>query len=255
MQREEFIQQLWLDFIHQYPEIGGLRLWPLDAPVEYLALLTLNHRHHGMDALLPALERFGYRIRHRHAMADRGLLVNLLAPPGDGPWLAVAELQMGTLARRPGGCSRSWSTRHPRLPIVAPTACAGGGPGRCPTGKTTRPCIRLIPWPPCSPSTGHACTMSATTCQHLEASLDDLHRGMEEAGFAGTADRHHGLFPISPLVDYRFYPSGSRRLPFAEGDEHRVETGGIALVQKSVSAHQERVVELLLPHHTRCELS
>ncbi|MFW6345272.1 MAG: DUF1338 domain-containing protein, partial [Halomonas sp.] len=101
MQREEFIQQLWLDFIHQHPEIGGLRLWSVDAPAEYLALLTLNHREHGMDALLPSLKRFGYRVRHRHAMADRGLLVTLLGAPDDGPWLVVAELQLSTLARGP----------------------------------------------------------------------------------------------------------------------------------------------------------
>lgn len=42
MQREEFLQQLWLDYIHQHPDVGMLRLWPTDAPAEYLTLLTLN---------------------------------------------------------------------------------------------------------------------------------------------------------------------------------------------------------------------
>ncbi|MGM0913655.1 MAG: DUF1338 domain-containing protein [Pseudomonadota bacterium] len=255
MQREEFIQQLWLDFIHQYPEIGGLRLWPLDAPVEYLALLTLNHRHHGMDALLPALERFGYRIRHRHAMADRGLLVNLLAPPGDGPWLAVAELQMGTLARRPRGLLEELVDQAPEAAHRGSNRLCRGRPWPMPDWEDYQALHQAHPLAALLAVNGPRLHHVGYDCQHLEASLDDLHRGMEEAGFAGTADRHHGLFPISPLVDYRFYPSGSRRLPFAEGDEHRVETGGIALVQKSVSAHQERVVELLLPHHTRCELS
>ncbi|MEX2552781.1 MAG: DUF1338 domain-containing protein, partial [Actinomycetota bacterium] len=59
----------------------------------------------------------------------------------------------------------------------------------------------------------------------------------------------------SPLLDYCFYPTLSQRLPFAEGDEHRITLGGIALVQKQVSANQERTAELLLPHHTRCEMS
>lgn len=255
MQREEFIQQLWLDFIHQHPEIGGLRLWPLDAPVEYLALLTLNHRHHGMDALMPALAHFGYRIRHRHAMADRGLLVNLLAPPGTGPWLAVAELQMGTLARRPRALLETLVDQAPESAHRGPNRLCRGRPWPVPGWESYQTLHQAHPLAALLAVNGPRLHHVGYDCRHLDASLEELHRGMEEAGFAGTDDRHHGLFPISPLVEYRFYPSGSRRLPFAEGDEHRVETGGIALVQKSVSAHQERVVELLLPHHTRCQLS
>ncbi|MDY7117233.1 DUF1338 family protein [Halomonas sp. SSL-5] len=255
MQREEFIQQLWLDFIHQHPEIGGLRLWPLDAPVEYLALLTLNHRHHGMDALLPSLAHFGYRIRHRHAMADRGLLVNLLAPPGEGPWLAVAELQMGTLARRPRALLEGLVNQAPEAAHRGPNRLCRGRPWPMPDWESYQALHQAHPLAALLAVNGPRLHHVGYDCQYLDAPLEELHRGMEEAGFAGTADRHHGLFPISPLVDYRFYPTGSRRLPFAEGDEHRVETGGIALVQKSVSAHQERVVELLLPHHTRCQLS
>ena len=42
---------------------------------------------------------------------------------------------------------------------------------------------------------------------------------------------------------------------FALGDEHRIATGGIALVQKSLSGTRERAAQLLLPHHTRCEIA
>ena len=101
MQREEFVQQLWLDYVHQHPEVAALRVWPLDAPVEYLALVTLNHGPWRMDALLPSLLHLGYRPGHRHAMADRGLLATLLSPPDDGPWLVLGELQLGTLSREP----------------------------------------------------------------------------------------------------------------------------------------------------------
>jgi len=255
MQREEFIQQLWLDFVHQYPEIAGLRLWPLDAAVEYLALLTLNHRDHGMDALLPSLEHFGYRVRHRHAMADRGLLVNLLAPPAEGPWLAIAELQLGTLARRPRALLESLVNQASEAAHRGPNRLCRGRPWPMPDWDAYQALHQAHPLAALLAVNGPRLHRVGYDCQRLGAGLDELHRGMEEAGFAGTADRHHGLFPISPLVDYRFYPSGSRRLAFAAGDEHRVETGGIALVQRAVSANQERLVELLLPHHTRCELS
>ncbi|WP_299232885.1 DUF1338 family protein [uncultured Halomonas sp.] len=255
MQRAEFIQQLWLDFIHQHPEIGGLRLWPPGASAEYLALLTLNHRHHGMEALLPSLEHFGFRIRHRHAMADRGLLVNLLAPPQEGPWLAVAELQIGTLSRRPRALLEELIDRAPETAHRGPNRLCRGRPWPMPEWQRYQALHQAHPLAAVLAINGPRVHHVGYDCQRLGTSIDDLHRGMEEAGLAGTGDRHHGLFPISPLVDYRFYPSGSRNLPFAEGDEHRVETGGIALVEKSVTTHQERLVELLLPHHTRCELS
>jgi len=255
MQREEFIQQLWLDFVHQHPEIGGLRLWPVDAPAEYLALLTLNHRHHGMDALLPSLEHFGYRVRHRHAMADRGLLVNLLAAPDEGPWLVVAELQLGTLARAPRERLEALVNQASETAHRGPNRLCRGRPWPMPDWATYQALYQAHPLAALLAVNGPRLHHVGYDCQRLGDALTRLDEGLEQAGFAGTDDRHHGLFPVSPLLDYRFYPTGSRRLPFAEGDEHRIETGGLALVQKAVSANQERAVELLLPHHTRCELS
>ncbi|NWN82751.1 MAG: DUF1338 domain-containing protein [Halomonas sp.] len=255
MQRAEFIQQLWLDFIHQHPKIGGLRLWAPNAPAEYLALLTLNHSDHGMDALLPSLEHFGYRIRHRHAMADRGLLVNLLSPLQEGPWFAVAELQTGTLPRHARALLENLVDLAPQSAHRGPNRLCRGRPWPMPDWDSYQTLYQAHPLAAALAINGPRLHHVGYDCQRLGTALEDLHRGMEDAGFAGTADRQHGLFPISPLIQYRFYPGGSHPLPFAEGDEHRVETGGVALVQKSVGADQERAVELLLPHHTRCEIN
>jgi hypothetical protein len=255
MHREEFVQQLWLDYVHQHPEIGGLRLWPVEATPEYLALLTLNHGPYATDALQPTLQRFGYRPMHRHAMADRGLLVSLLAPPNEGAWLLLAELQLGTLSRGP-------RERLEALVAEAPVQARGGQNLLC----------RGRPWPMPSwsryrdlaeahPLAGWLAVMgprmhhAGFDCAGLDADLDDLDDRLVQVGLQGYARHRQALFPVSPLLDYRYYPTMSRRLAFAEGDEHRIDLGGLALLQKQVSANQDRAVELLLPHHTRCEVS
>ncbi|UYG09471.1 DUF1338 domain-containing protein [Halomonas sp. M4R1S46] len=255
MQREEFVQQLWLDYVHHHPDIGGLRLWPVETPPEYLALLTLNHGPWSMEALLPTLVRFGYRPVQRYAMADRGLLVTLLAAPDEGAWLVLAELQLGTLSRGPRAALE-------RLVTQAPPEATRGQNLLC----------RARPWPmpdwasyqalaAAHPLAGWLAVMGPRLhhpgfdCARLGEDIGRLDTRLRDTGLSGDADRHHGVFPISPLLDYRFYPTLPRRLAFAEGDEHRLALGGLALVQKQVSANQERTVELLLPHHTRCELS
>lgn len=255
MQREEFVQQLWLDFIHQHPEIGGLRLWPVDAPVEYLALVTLNHGDYGMDALLPTLAHFGYRIRHRHAMADRGLLVTLLSPPEPGAWLVLGELQLGTLARRPRALLEKLVTQAPREARRGQNLLCRGRPWPMPDWATFQALQQAHPLAALLAVNGPRMHHVGYDCQRLATSLDELDGRLRQAGLDGSPDRQRGIFPVSPLLDYRYYPTCSRRLAFAEGDEHRIELGGLALLQKSVSANQERAVELLLPHHTRCELS
>lgn len=255
MQREEFIQQLWLDYIHHHPDIGGLRLWPLDAPAAYLALVTLNHGPFAMEAILPSLTHLGYRCQHRHAMADRGLLVSLMAPPDEGAWLVVAELQLASLSRRP----------RDRLEALVDQTHQATCPGKYLT-------YDLRPWPmptwdtylslhQAHPLAGWLAVMgprihhAGFDCDQLGIGLLELDTGMQGAGLIGDRDRHHGIFPVSPLLDYAFYPTFSQRLAFAEGDEHRIPLGGVALVQKQVSANQERTAELLLPHHTRCEMA
>lgn len=254
MQREEFLQQMWLDYIHQHPDIGGLRLWPVDAPAEYFAILTLNHGPYAMDALLPILAHFGYRCRHRHAMADRGLLISLLAPPDTSAWLVLAELQLGTLSKAP-------RERLEALLMTAPQAARRGQGLLChgrpwampdwPTFQALQQAHPLAGWlSVMGPRMHHA----GFDCELLGRDIDDLDRQMHQAGLVGGGGRRPSIFPVSPLLDYRFYPTASQRLVFGEGDEHRIELGGIALLHKQVSAHQERAVELLLPHHTRCEM-
>ncbi|RAW08837.1 DUF1338 domain-containing protein [Halomonas elongata] len=252
MQREAFIQQLWLDYIHHQPDIGGLRLWSVTARAEYLTLLTLNHGPWAMDALLPLLAQCGYQPRHRYAMADRGLLVTLLATDDhDAPWLVLAELQLGTLQRRPRDRLRRLVDSADTSPASLP---CGGRPWPMPSWDDYRTLAEAHPLAGWLAVMGTRVHHAGFDCGHLGDDIGHLDERLHQAGFAGDADRHRGVFPISPLLDYRFYATHSQRLPFADGDLHRVPLGGLALVQKQVSANQERCVELLLPHHTRCEL-
>ncbi|MCG6657064.1 DUF1338 domain-containing protein [Halomonas campisalis] len=255
MQREEFVQQLWLDYIHQHPDVGALRLWPTDAPAEYLALLTLNQSPFSAAELVPTLSHLGYRPMHHYAMADRGLLVTLLMPPDDGAWLVLAELQLGTLSRHPRErLTRLVSQTHPQDRRGQNLLCRGR-PWPMPDWATYRALCDdhpLAGWlAVMGPSMHHA----GFDCERLGHDLATLDAGLAQAGLRGNPDRHHGIFPISPLLDYSFYPTCSRRLAFAHGDEHRIDLGGLALVQKCLSHDHERAVELLLPHHTRCEIA
>jgi hypothetical protein len=256
MQREEFIQQLWLDYVHQHPDIGGLRLWPVDAPAEYLALLTLNHGVYAMDRLLPILTRLDYRLVHRHAMADRGLLVSLLAPPPDnGAWLLLAELQLGALSRRPRDTLKTLVSHVASETLHGQNILCRGRPWPMPDWSTYQSLHLAHPLAGWLAVMGPRLHHVGFDCEQLGCDIGILDQQLVQAGLEGHGDRHHGIFPISPLLDFRFYPTHSRRMAFAQGDEHRIELGGLALVQKQVSVNQERTSELLLPHHTRCEMS
>ncbi|MGM0984530.1 MAG: DUF1338 domain-containing protein [Pseudomonadota bacterium] len=255
MQREEFVQQLWLDYIHQHPDVGSLRLWPVEAPAEYLAILTLNHGPWAMEALLPTLARFGYRPHQRYAMADRGLLVTLLTAPDDGAWILLAELQLGTLSRRPREhLHQLVGSADPREARSQALLCHGR-PWPMPDWSTYQALHQAHPLAGWLSVMGPRVHHAGFDCQRLGHDITELDVQLKQKGLTGTSDHHHGLFPVSPLLDYRFYATSSRRLAFAEGDEHRVGLGGLSLVQKQVSANQERAAELLLPHHTRCEIS
>ncbi|WP_275289350.1 DUF1338 domain-containing protein [Halomonas elongata] len=252
MQREAFIQQLWLDYVHHQPDIGGLRLWPVTARAEYLTLLTLSHGPWAMEALLPVLAEHGYRPRHRYAMADRGLLVTLLGPTDqEGPWLVLAELQLGTLSRRPRERLRRLVDRADASPVSLP---CGGRPWPMPSWDDYQTLVDAHPLAGWLAVMGTRVHHSGFDCSDLGDDIQHLDERLRQTGFSGDADRHRGVFPVSPLLDYRFYATHSQRLPFADGDLHRVPLGGLALVQKRVNANQERSVELLLPHHTLCEL-
>lgn len=254
MQREEFVQQLWLDYIHQHPDVGALRLWPTQAPAEYLTLLTLNHGPFAANELIPALGHVGFRPKQHYAMADRGLLVTLFAPPDDTAWLVLAELQLGTLSRRPRDqLTALVNQTHPRDTRGQNLLCRGR-PWPMPDWHTYQALHEAHPLAGWLAVMGPSMHHVGFDCARLGNDLNSLDAELAKAGLRGSPDRRHGIFPISPLLEYRFYPTCSRRLAFAEGDEHRIDLGGLALVQKCLSSDHERAVELLLPHHTRCEV-
>lgn len=255
MQRQEFLQQLWLDYIHLHPELGALRTWPVDSTPEYLALLTLNHSVFSTAALLPPLQHFGYRPVERYAMADRGLLVTLLASPDDGAWLVLGELQLGTLTRGPRDILKALIAQaHPQDCRGQNLLCRGR-PWPMPDWQSFLHLEQAHPLAAWLALMGPRLHHAGFDCERLGEQLSDLDQRLAQTGLIGSADRHHGVFPISPLLNYRFYPTCSRRLPFAEGDEHRVALGGLALVQKCLPSHPERAAELLLPQHTRCQIA
>ncbi|HSH48232.1 MAG TPA: DUF1338 domain-containing protein [Halomonas sp.] len=254
MQRQEFVQRLWLDHVHEHPDIAALRLWPIEAPAEYLALLTLSHPRWAMPPLVNALTAMGYTRKHRYAMADRGLLATLLAPPAHEPWLVLAELQLDTLSRAPRRALKS----------QVDAACAPKTMEILLPGDIRR-------WP--MPSWHDYQALSAShplaawlslrgprlhhvgfDCERLGKPLNELDALLYREGMNGEDDRHQGFLPVSSLLDYRYYRARPRRLAFAQGDEHRVHLGGLALVQKQLATGQERAAEILMPHHTRCEL-
>lgn len=254
MQRQKFVQRLWLDHIHEHPDIGALRLWSVEMPAEYLALLTLSHPRWAMAPLVDRLVEMGYRRIQHYAMADRGLLATLLAPSANEPWLILAELQLGTLSRIP----------RRALEAQVDAACPPGSmemllPGdvrRWPmpdwqTYQQLRESHSLAAWLALrGPRLHHV----GFDCASLGKPLDELDTLLHQQGMSGQDNRHNGFLPISPLLDYRYYNALPRRIAFAGGDEHRVHLGGLALVQKQIAVNQERIAEILMPHHTRCEL-
>lgn len=254
MQREEFLQQLWLDYIHRHPEVGMLRLWPIDAPTEYLTLLTLNLAPFAVEDLLPNMGHLGYRPVHRYAMADRGLLVTLLAPPDNGVWLILAELQLGTLSRQPCDTLQQLVEQTHYRDTRGKNLLCRGRPWPMPSWdeySLLHAAHPLAGWiSAMGPSVHHA----GFDCARLGQDITTLDTALTTRGFKASEALQHAVFPVSPLLEYRFYPACSQRLPFAEGDEHRIPLGGLALLQKHLSGDHERAVELLLPHHTRCEL-
>ncbi|WP_163648730.1 DUF1338 family protein [Modicisalibacter sp. 'Wilcox'] len=255
MQREEFLQQLWLDYVHLNPDLAALDLWSRVPSAEYLAIVTLNHGPFSSEALLPTLAHFGYRRAGQYAMADRGVLVSCLTPDDDGAWLLLVELQPGAL------------TREPRRQLEAligaahPADCRGqnllcrGRPWPMPDWATYQQLLRAHPLAAWIAALGPRLHHAGLDCERLGQPLAGLDRQLRQAGLPGSDDRRHGLFPVSPLLDYRYYTAASRRLAFAEGDEHRIVPGGLALVQHSLPGPQERAAELLLPEHTRCEIA
>lgn len=244
-------QQLWLDFIHQHPEVGALRLWPAESPLEYLVLATLSQSPWNMANTLTQLEEHGYRAVSHYALADRGLLVSLLASDRPGPRLIIIELQTTRL---------SSPARTTLQQLVT-----AGAPNQQPLLGASRP------WPipdwasyqllqDDHPLAGWLAVMGPRVhhvgydCTQLGRSLAELDNELQVHGFKPTAVNEQ-LLPVSALIEHRYYSACSRRQAFADGDEHRIASGGLQLVHSPPSAGNERVADVLLPPYTWCEIS
>ena len=91
-------------------------------------------------------------------------------------------------------------------------------------------------------------------CHRMQAPLATLNEQLEKAGMPPLSGQQNGVFSVSNLLEHRFYPAMPQKMVFNDGDEHRLCLGGLALIQKQVSDDHERVAEILLPFHTRCEM-
>ncbi len=255
MQREEFVQQLWLDYIHTHPDIGGLRLWPMNTPAEYLTLVTLNYGPFTASALSVNLAHMGYRSVGHYAMADKGLLIHLFAPNDGGSWLVLAELQLGTLPKSP---------REALTQLILqshPTDCKGhnllcrGRPWPMPSWALYTLLQQEHPLAAWLAVMGPRLHHAGFNCSAMNESLETLHRQLEACGLPSFEGQQNGVFPVSTLLEHRFYPAMPQKTVFSEGDEHRLCLGGLALVQKYIADDHERIAELLIPSHTRCEMA
>ncbi|GAA5178555.1 MULTISPECIES: DUF1338 family protein [Halomonadaceae] len=255
MQCEEFLQQLWLDYVHLHPDLGSLDFKPSPKNAEYLVIVTLNHGPFSAEALLPTLRHFGYRCAGQYAMADRGVLITLLSPATPGPWLVLGELQPGTLTREPRRQLEALVNQAQHCDTRGQNLLCRGRPWPMPDWTTYQQLRQAHPLAAWLAALGPRLHHAGFDCDSLGHPLEALDQRLQQAGLIRSSDRQSGVFPVSALLDYRFYPACTRRLAFADGDEHRIALGGIAMVQKRLSNNHERAAELLLPEHTRCAIA
>ncbi|QPL47938.1 DUF1338 family protein [Halomonas sp. A40-4] len=255
MHREEFIQQLWLDYIHTHPDIGALRLWPLSTPADYLTLVTLNHGGFSAQALSPSLAHMGYRHIGHYAMADKGLLIHLLAPAEGGSCLVLVELQTGTLSK---------SLREALLGLVQQThpqdskgqnLLCRGRPWPMPAWALYQKLHDEHPLAAWLAVMGPRLHHVGFDCEQLGSSMEAIDRQLLQSGLTHMVDQQNGVFSVSNLLVHRFYPATPQKMIFDQGDEHRLCLGGLAIVQRHLESNHERIAELLLPVHARCEIA
>ncbi|WP_447896108.1 DUF1338 domain-containing protein [Vreelandella sp. GE22] len=254
MQREEFEQQLWLDYIHTHPDLGGLGIWPANVKAEYLTLLTLNHGPFSAARLADKLHRMGYVCATQYALADKGLIIHLLGAP-QSSWLILAELQLGALCTSP---------RQALLKLIEqshPQDCKGhnllcrGRPWPMPSWALYQALEQEHPVAAWLAVMGPRLHHAGFNCQVLGEPLATLDQALENAGWACSSDRQNGIFPVSNSLDHRFYPAMPQKVAFSQGDEHRLCFGGLALAQKGVNSASTTLGEELLPPHTRCQMA
>ncbi|WP_249975608.1 DUF1338 domain-containing protein [Vreelandella olivaria] len=255
MQREEFIQQLWLDYIHTHPDLGALRLWPLNTSAEYLTLVTLNHGPFSASALEAKLAHMGYRSVGHYAMADKGLLIHLLSPGDSGSWLVLAELQLGTLSKSPRKALTGLVMQSHPADCKGQNLLCRGRPWPMPSWTLYQQLQTAHPLASWLAVMGPRLHHAGFDCATLGESLETLNTRLETAGMASLKGQQNGVFAVSTLLDHRFYPAIPQKIAFSDGDEHRLCLGGLALAQKHVGDDHERIAEILLPFHTRCEMA
>lgn len=254
-ERGAFLQELWFDYVHAHPDVAALRLWPGDTPAAYFTLLTLNHDSYGTSYLTPALTRLGYAMVGHYAIADKGLLITLLAPEDGGSWLVLAELQTGTLCKAPREALIALMQQGTQKSDALQTLLHQARPWPMPTWHLYQTLFQAHPLAAWLAVMGPRLHHAGFDCQQIGMPLAMLDQQLHESGMIGGDSMHHGLFPVSNLLEHRFYLTTAQKTVFATGDEHRLCLGGLALVQKHVSDDHKQVAELLLPHHTRCEMA
>ncbi|MCW4151819.1 DUF1338 domain-containing protein [Halomonas sp. 18H] len=252
MQGGTLIQALWRDYTDRQPDISALDLWSSATMAEYLTLLTPSLGPWSAKSLIPGLAEHGYTPRQRYAMPERGLLLTLLAT--DMPrqtWLVLAEFQVATLSRQPRDLLQRLIDSADGRPETLPV---GGRPWSMPTWEDYQALHQADPLAAWLAVMGTRVHHPGFDCDRLDTSMKTLDNQLDQRGYTGHTDRLQGVFPVSPLLDYRFYPGHPQRLCFAHGERREVSLGGLALIQRRVTANRERSVELLLPHHALCEL-
>lgn len=255
MQRQEFVQQLWLDYIHTHPDIGALRLWPLPAVAEYLTLVTLNHGPFSALALSGNLTHMGYRPIGQYAMADKGLLIHLLAPSDNSSWLVLAELQVGALSKAPREALEGLVKQSHPQDCKGHNLLCRGRPWPMPKWELYQQLQSAHPLAAWLAVMGPRLHHAGFDCTQLGETLTALDQRLNEVGMPSQMSQQNGVFAVSSLLDHRFYPTTPKKTVFNDGDEHRLCLGGLALVQKHVADNHERIAEVLLPFHTRCEMA
>lgn len=244
MQREEFVQQLWLDYVHTYPDIGALPLWPADARVDYLALVTLDQGPFATKALLPKLGHMGYRLRHQQDGIETGCQLTALSPPGNEAWLVLIELNTKALQDDAGiALSELVNQAHPQDCKGHNLLCRGR-PWPMPSWErylTLNEAHPLAGWLAImGPRIHHA----GFDCRALGSSLDALDSAFQATGMESLDGSAHGLFPAHPALVSRFYPTLGQKVIFGHGDEHRLCLGGLGVNQVCAS-DQRRGVEVM----------
>lgn len=255
MQRQEFIQQLWLDYIHTHPDLGALRLWPFNASAEYLTLVTLNHGPFTAHTLGAKLAHLGYRDVGHYAMADKGLLVHLFAPGDNGSWLVLAELQMGTLPKLPREALTKLVMQSHPADCKGQNLLCRGRPWPMPSWELYQLLATAHPLAAWLAVMGPRLHHAGFDCSSLGEALESIGNQLETAGMTSLPEQENGVFTVSPLLEHRFYLAMPQKTAFSDGDEHRLCLGGLALTQKHVGNDHERIAEILLPFHTRCEMA